>query len=370
MRNNVLVTGSGGFLGRNLCIALSRAGAVVLPFEAGDPAAQLERGIADCDFVVHLAGVNRPTNESEFEAVNVGITREVARLCERSQRPIGIILASSTQAEGSSPYGRSKAAAELVVREYSERTGGAAYIYRLPGLFGKWSRPNYNSVVATFCHNAARGIPLPVNDPSAGVELVHVDDVVAEFLAAIRGERSWRNTTVNPSFRTSVGELARLIESFAAMRDTLLIPDLTDPFTKKLHSTFVSYLDEDDLAFPLFVRTDARGSLADVLKSPHSGQIFVSRTLPGATRGNHYHDAKVERFCVLDGKARISFRRIDGTQQIHYDVDGREYRVLDIPPGYTHSITNTGETEMIVLFWSSEVFSPEHPDTHAEKVEL
>ena len=283
-------------------------------------------------------------------------------------RPV-IVLSSSYQAAQDNPYGRSKLAAEQALEDYVARTGTPAVIYRLPGVFGKWCRPNYNSVVATFCHNIARDLPITISDPARVVELVYVDDVVAQFMTHLenrppgvtRGE-------VRPTFSASLGELADRIRALRAMRQTLEVADASDPFTRRLLGTFTSYLPPTDLAYPLEQRTDPRGTLAELLKSPHFGQMFVSRTHPGVTRGNHYHDLKVEKFCVLEGEAVIRFRPILGDEVTEHRVSGTDFKVVDIPPGMTHSIENVGTTEMIVLFWASEILDREHPDTYFSEV--
>jgi len=250
------------------------------------------------------------------------------------------------------------------------RTGSSAVIYRLPGVFGKWCRPNYNSVVATFCHNIARDLPIVVSDPNRVVELVHVDDVVARFMTHIEADAEGGIThgEVTPVFAISVGELAERIRTFRAMRDTLLVADASDPLTRRLLGTYTSYIPPDDLAYPLTQRTDARGTLAELLKSSHFGQMFVSRTHPGITRGNHYHDLKVEKFCVLEGEAVIRFRSVLDDAVTEHRVSGMDFKVVDIPPGTTHSIENVGSVEMIVLFWASEILDPQRPDTHPAEV--
>jgi UDP-2-acetamido-2,6-beta-L-arabino-hexul-4-ose reductase len=242
-------------------------------------------------------------------------------------------------------------------------------IYRLPGVFGKWCRPNYNSVVATFCHNLARDLPITISDPSFVVELVHVDDIVAQFMThlASRSDGVTR-AEVRPTFTISLGELAERIRGFRAMRDTVEVADASDPLTRRLLGTYTAYLPPGDLAYTLEQRTDARGTLAELLKSPSFGQMFVSRTHPGVTRGNHYHDLKVEKFCVLEGDAVIRFRPILGPEVTEYRVSGTDFRVVDIPPGMTHSIENVGTTEMIVLFWASEILDRNSPDTYFNEV--
>jgi len=366
-----VVTGGNGFIGRNLVVALRRARVEVAEIDIDSPPDALLSQVRGAALVFHLAGVNRPEQESEFFTGNVGSLEalfaaldELPAIDRQAVRPL-IVLSSSTQANHDNPYGRSKLAAERALEAYAARTGTAAAIYRLPGVFGKWCRPNYNSVVATFCHNIARDLPIAISDPALVVELVHIDDIVAQFMTHLEGQAvGVTRSEVRPTFTASLGELAERIRGFRAMRDTLLVADASDPFTRRLLGTYTSYLPPDDLAYPLQQRTDARGTLAELLKSPHFGQMFVSRTNPGFTRGNHYHDIKVEKFCVLEGDAVIRFRPILGDEVTEHRVSGRDFKVVDIPPGMTHSIENVGSTEMIVLFWASEILDPQRPDAH------
>jgi UDP-2-acetamido-2,6-beta-L-arabino-hexul-4-ose reductase len=242
-------------------------------------------------------------------------------------------------------------------------------IYRMPGVFGKWCRPNYNSVVATFCYNIARDLPISISEPARSIELVHVDDVVSRFMQHIEGPiDGFGHGEMFPVFRVTLGELAERLQSFKTSRMTLEVADTSDSFIRRLFGTYMSYLPPLDLPYPLEKLGDPRGTLAELLKSPHFGQIFISRTHPGVTRGNHYHDLKVEKFCVLEGDAIIRFRPIVGVEITEHRVSGTEFKVVDIPPGYTHSIENIGNTEMIVLFWASEILDRAHPDTYPSEV--
>jgi UDP-2-acetamido-2,6-beta-L-arabino-hexul-4-ose reductase len=363
---NVLVTGAKGFVGRNLCAALrERADVRILEHDIGSAPESLLSALRDADVVFHLAGVNRPQNVEEFASGNAGATRELCRGLESVGRRRKVVLTSSIQADSDNPYGKSKLAAEEELRAYCDRTGSHGVIYRLKNLFGKWSRPNYNSVTATFCHNVARGLPLQISDPSAIVDLTYIDDVVAAFLGELTAPETvgCRLAGALPSHRISLAELARTIESFRSHRDTLVLPDYSSRFVRSLYATYLSYLEPDQFGYQLRVNTDERGSLAEFVKSGPFGQIFVSRTKPGVTRGNHYHHTKTEKFMVVEGEGLIRFRRIDGDGVLEYRVRGGEYRVVDIPPGYTHSIENVGTTEMVTLFWASEVFDPSAPDT-------
>jgi UDP-2-acetamido-2,6-beta-L-arabino-hexul-4-ose reductase len=375
----VVVTGARGFIGKNLVVALRRARVDVAEIGADAPPAALVAAVRGAGVVFHLAGVNRPEHaerDDEFAEGNVGsvasLLAAIAQCSEadrRFARPL-IVLASSTQAARDNPYGRSKLAAERALEAYAGRTGAPVVIYRLPGVFGKWCRPNYNSVVATFCHNIARDLPIAISDPSHVVQLVHVDDVVARFLTHLDGPAGAgvARGEAGPVFTVSLGDLADRLRGFRAMRDTLLVADASDPLTRRLFGTYTSYIPPGDLAYGLAQRADARGALAELLKSPRFGQMFVSRTHPGVTRGNHYHDLKVEKFCVLEGDAVVRFRSVLGDEVIEHRVSGTDFKVVDIPPGMTHSIENVGSVEMIVLFWASEILDPQRPDTHPAEV--
>jgi UDP-2-acetamido-2,6-beta-L-arabino-hexul-4-ose reductase len=368
---NVLVTGSAGFVGRNLCVALgARAGVRLFEHDVAGPGGSLEEGLAAADVIFHLAGVNRPQDPAEFDTGNAGSTVEICRSLRARGRAPTIVLASSIQAELDNPYGRSKHAAEEAVRRYCDEAGAVGVAYRLRNLFGKWCRPNYNSVTATFCHNIARNLPVEISDPANAVDLSYIDDVIAAFLGELDSpapaSRGFRVAGPLPSYRTTVGELAGLIESFRAFRSTLHVPDFSNPFVRALYATYLSYLETGNFAYTLNVRTDTRGSLAEFAKSAPFGQIFVSRTQPGVTRGNHYHHTKAEKFLVVEGEAVIRFRSILTKDEIvEYRVSGRDYRVVDIPPGYTHSIENVGPGALVTLFWASEVFDPQRTDTRA-----
>lgn len=366
----VVITGARGFIGRNLALALERDGLSVAALDSDSPSAAWTAALKDATVVYHLAGVNRPDDDREFDTGNVGSLETVlASLDPVSAAPL-IVLSSSTQAGSDSSYGRSKARAEARLVAWCEARGAAAVIYRLPGVFGKWCRPHYNSVVATFCHQIARDLPITVSDPSREVDLVHVDDVIARWRRHLteptpagisRGE-------VAPIFRIGLGHLAATLETFRRSRHSLLVPDLADPLTRRLFGTFTAYLPAEDVTYRLDVRADPRGALAELLKAPSFGQIFVSRTRPGITRGHHYHDLKVEKFCVLEGDAAIRFRPAEGGPVTEHRVSGHEFRVVDIPPGMAHSIENVGDRDMVVLFWACEIFDPARPDTHPAEV--
>ena len=368
-----VVTGAKGFIAQNLNNALARTpGVEVALVDRQTTREQLHGATAGADVVFHLAGVNRPAHEGELMPGNLQPAEDVCRaLAETQGRPV-VIIASSIQAEVDNPYGRSKLAVEDCFRDWTVKSGGRALIYRLKNVFGRGCRPNYNSVVATFCHNLSKGLPISISSRDRVLNLVYIDDVVAEFMSAAQRElacspRASGVTLAEPvaGFDVTLGELADAIGRFAASRDSLLMPSLGDRFARCLYATFTSYREDRGLDYALRSRADARGSLAEFIKSEHLGQIFVSRTRPGVTRGNHYHDTKVEKFLVVEGEAIIRFRHVAREEVIEYRVLGTEYRVVDIPPGYTHSIENVGAGELITIFWASEVFDPQRPDTVA-----
>ena len=362
---NILITGGRGFLGRNLAAHLRhRTDCRLEIFEQDDSVEDLKTFLKKADVVVHLAGVNRPPDPAQFEEGNAGFTETLCNLLRGNAHSVKILFASSIQAELDNPYGRSKAKAEWALRGFAAETGSEVTIFRLKNLFGKWCRPNYNSVTATFCHNIARGLPIRISDPQCEVELSYVDDVIAAFLSKIFDHPDVpSHGTEIPAYRIQLGDLAARIQGFNEMRRTLQLPDFSDWFNRALYATYLSYVPEPDREYSLHQRCDARGSLAEFLKQPHLGQIFISRTKPGVTRGNHYHHTKTEKFLVVEGAGLIRMRSIEGGLIAEYQVSGEAYQVVDIPPGCTHSITNIGAGEMVTLFWSSEIFDVNEPDT-------
>lgn len=371
----VLVTGAAGFIGRNLVAHLKlRENVRLLAYDLGNAKAELRRWASEADVVFHLAGVNRPQNVEGFESGNAGSTEAICRILDQSDRRPHVILSSSIQAELDNPYGVSKRRAEEILRQFALQSGAPITIFRFKNVFGKWCRPNYNSVVATFCHNIAHDLPLVISDPDRKIELVHIDDVIVALLAEMdRTERCEAEIVAPdtiPSHTLTLGDLAGRIQFFHDMQQSLQIPDFSVRFNRQLYATYLSCIEPRRTEYGLDVKCDARGSLAEFVKSPSFGQIFASRTRPGVTRGNHYHHVKTEKFLVLAGEGAIRLRQIEGTEIREHRVHGEDYRVVDIPPGYTHSITNVGTTEMITLFWASETFDPDRPDTCFLPVDL
>lgn len=367
----VLVTGAAGFVGKNLVAALrTRQDVELFAVDLASPPGALDAALGLADVIFHLAGVNRPERVEEFAAGNAAFTEELCATLERKGRAPKLVLTSSIQAERENPYGASKRGAEEALQGFAERTGAEAVAYRLKNLFGKWGRPNYNAVTATFCHNIARGLEIQISNPSAEVDLTYIDDVVAAFAGELEAppRPGFRFAAPLPSYRITLGALAETIRGFHAHRGTLRLPDYASPLTRALYATYLSYVEPGKQGYQLEIKSDARGSLAEFVKSPHFGQIFVSRTKPGITRGNHWHHTKTEKFMVVEGEGIVRLRQIDGEDVLEFRARGDEYRVVDIPPGYTHSIENVGPGEMVTLFWASEVFDPARPDTFSDPV--
>jgi UDP-2-acetamido-2,6-beta-L-arabino-hexul-4-ose reductase len=364
----VLITGARGFIGRNLAVHLAtREGLQLFHYDVVDSETDLESWLAQADIVFHLAGVNRPVNVEEYETGNAGFTERICDLLRRLERTPKIVMSSSRQAELDNPYGASKRRSEEALQAFSRETGAPVSIYRLKNVFGKWCRPNYNSVVATFCYNIAHDLAITISEPGREIELVYVDDVVerlVEELGDAAGPASGFAPDTIPSTRITLGDLAGRIQAYHEMRSSLLVPDFSLPFNRYLFATYLSYVEPDGREYALRIKSDQRGNLAEFIKSRQFGQIFLSRTHPGVTRGNHYHHTKAEKFFVIAGEGVIRMRQIHRNDVVEYRVKGEDYRVVDIPPGHTHNITNVGSGEMITLFWASEPFDPDRPDTY------
>lgn len=371
----ILITGAGGFVGKNLVATLRTAGYTdLMLFEKDDTPETLADYCRRAAFVVHLAGINRPTDPSEFYTGNAGLTDTLLADLEAAGNTAPVLVTSSTQAELDNDYGKSKRQAEEAIFAHRRRTGAAVYVFRMPGVFGKWCRPNYNSVVATFCHNVAHGLPIQVRDPAFSLPLIYIDDVVACILAAFDGQVMMdRSATpichMHPIHEVTLGRLAELIQGFAAGRTSLAVPDLAPgSFEKKLYSTYLSYLPSDQFSYPLEMHTDNRGSFTEFLRSPERGQVSINISHPGIVKGNHWHHTKNEKFLVVKGEGVIRFRNIFSREVIEYHVSGDKLEVVDIPCGYTHNIENVGTEDMVTVMWANEAFDPDHPDTFFEPV--
>lgn len=368
----VLVTGASGFIGKNLCSQLElQEGITVRRFTRDSSQEELITLIMEADFIFHLAGVNRPKDESELTTSNQVLTEQIIEVLRKANKKTPILLTSSIQAELDNPYGRSKVAAENALTAWYKETQSPVYIYRLPGVFGKWCKPNYNSVVATFCYNIANSLPIQISDPNHKITLAYIDDIVDEFIKRLDDNSSTTDHfyTIPQTFDVSLANLKDRITSLHDIRSTLIIPNLEDTLNKYLYATYISYLQTDDFSYELGTNADNRGWLAEFIKSRQFGQIFISKTKPGISRGDHWHHTKIEKFLVVEGEGEISFRnKINGQDIINYRVNGDKPTVLDIPTGYVHSIKNIGDTDLITIFWANEVLDKEHPDTYYEKV--
>jgi UDP-2-acetamido-2,6-beta-L-arabino-hexul-4-ose reductase len=362
---NILITGGRGFLGRNLAAHLhERKDCIISVFDQDNSAKELQNKLIKADLVFHLAGVNRSDTLLDYERGNAELTEQLCRILRERRHVPKIVFSSSIQAGLNNPYGVSKAKAENTLQKFSAETGACVRVYRLKNLFGKWSRPNYNSVTATFCHNIANNLPIIVSDPARELELSYVDDVVTAFLTEIDGfQRTGRAETEIPAYKIQLGDLAARIQALHAINSALILPDFADWFNRALYATYLSFVPSANFEHSLTIKSDERGSLAEFIKQKHFGSIFVSRTKPGVTRGNHYHHTKTEKFMVVEGDGMIRMRAIQGGSIKEFSVTGSGYQVIDIPPGFTHAITNVGKGELVTLFWSSELFDPTMPDT-------
>lgn len=371
---NVLVTGANGFIGKNLTVELSkRENVKVFSFDLGMSAEQLETYCRECDFVYNLAGVNRPEHVEEFMEGNFGFASTLLETLKKYGNICPVMNASSIQAALENPYGKSKKAGEDMMFAYGQETGAPVYIYRFPNIFGKWCRPNYNSVIATFCYNIARGIPIQVNDRSTMMHLVYIDDVIDELLRTLDNQPHVDADGfcyVPIEHEITLGEIVNLLYSFKESRRNLMIPDMTDnSIVKKLYSTYISYLPENEFSSPLTVHADERGSFTEILKSIDRGQVSINIAKPGITKGNHWHHTKNEKYVVVSGRGLIRFRRHGSDEIIEYHVSGDKLEVVDIPTGYIHSIINEGNTDLVTLIWCNECFDPDKPDTIYEEVD-
>ena len=366
----ILITGAGGFVGRNLVATLHAMGCRdLLLFEKEDTAETLADYCRRAAFVVHLAGINRPKDPSEFYSGNAGLTDTMLHLLAACGSKAPVLVTSSIQAALDNDYGKSKKQAEDAIFAHGKATGAPVYVFRMEGVFGKWCRPNYNSVVATFCHNIARGLPIQVRDPSYELPLVYIDDVIACILDVLLKGKAERDPEgycrIHPVHRVTLEHLAALINGFAdARKGSLAVPCLAEgSFEKKLYSTYLSYLPTDQFAYDLNMHCDDRGSFTEFLRTPERGQVSVNISKPGIVKGNHWHHTKNEKFLVVRGEGVIRFRRIDCDEIIEYRVSGEKLQVVDIPCGYTHNIENVGHEDMITVMWANECFDPDHPDT-------
>ena len=366
----ILVTGANGFIGKNLSIWLKRNDIDVLAIDI-DNLSKLDEYALQADFIVHLAGINRPMDVKEFYDGNLNSIVKLVDILKNNKKKTPILLSSSTQAEYDNDYGKSKKMGEDFLFDYQNKTGNPVYIYRFQNVFGKWCRPNYNSVVATFCYNIANGLDISVNDPNVVKEFVYIDDICKTILDLIKSENhkgSNKILTIKPFYLLSIGELANIIKSFKESRNNLIVPNMDNGIVSKLYATYLSYLPTNQFIYDLNMHVDNRGSFTEFIKTSNSGQVSVNVGKPGVVKGNHFHHTKNEKFLVVKGTCSIKFRKIDSEDVIEYIVSGDKLQVVDIPTGYTHSITNIGQNDSITIMWASESFDPNNPDTYFEEV--
>lgn len=372
--HRILVTGANGFIGKNLVVRLNELSNItVSTFDRGDDMACLPQLVGQADAVVHLAGENRPADESAFSEVNAGLTLALCNTIQQEyatiRRHVPLVLASSTQAERDNAYGRSKLAAEEIVKALTQANGNPCVVLRLPGVFGKWCKPNYNSVVATFCHNLARDLPIQINDSDASVKLVYVDDVVNAILNALEAPlHSYTQVAVEPEYAITLSELAAQIRAFADCRTTLMSERVGSGLVRALYATYVSYLPNEKFSYEVPQHADPRGVFVEMLKTPDSGQFSYFTAHPGITRGGHYHHTKTEKFLVIKGEALFRFRHLLTDELVELRTSGNTPQVVDTIPGWAHDITNVGDDEMVVMLWANENFDRQKPDTVGSKV--
>lgn len=396
---NILVTGAKGFVGKNLCSQLKNIRdnkarwydvdvTDVYEYDIDNTAEELDKYCAKADFVFNLAGVNRPKDKEEFMKGNFGFTSTLLDTLKKYQNTCPVMLSSSTQASltgrfGNSEYGTSKKAGEELFFDYAKETRAKILVYRFPNLFGKWCRPNYNSAIATFCHNIAHDLPILVNDSSVELELLYIDDLVDEMIAAIKGEEhrcEFNGLTVLPSkegrycycpitYKVALGWIVELLNKFSTQREALGIPFLAEGFEKKLYSTYLSYLPKEKFAYPLKMNVDVRGSFTEILRTSDRGQVAINISKPGITKGQHWHHSKVEKFVVVSGYGLIQQRKINSDEVLNFEVNGDKIQVVEAIPGFTHNIINLSETEnLVTLIWCNEIFDFNRPETYFEEV--
>lgn len=363
----ILVTGSNGFIAKNLIQFLSEKSDVeVLKFHRNSAESELEQSVLTADWIVHLAGVNRPLNEQEFIDGNVTLTQKIVNILKQAEKHTPIILSSSIQAERNNTYGQSKLGGEQALLELQQKQGNPVYIFRLANVFGKWSRPNYNSAVATFCYNTANDLPIQIHDENAMIRLVYVDDVVESFWNIIQGTHQVEQVfAIQPEYQISVGELARTLKGFKESRNTLITDRVGTDLTRALYSTYLSFLKPEQFDYSVPKYGDQRGVFVEMLKTPDAGQFSYFTAHPGITRGGHYHHTKTEKFLVIKGQALFKFKHVVTGEFYELETTGDEPRIVETVPGWTHDITNIGNEEMVVMLWANEIFDREKPDTYA-----
>lgn len=370
MKMKVLITGANGFVGKNLQLHLTGLTNIdVLCFTRDHELSDLKTLVTGADIVFHLAGINRPLDPAEFKQGNADLTQSLCEALLETERKIPVVYSSSIQAASDNPYGISKRAAEDVLFEYSKKSRSSVYIYRLPNVFGKWARPNYNSAVATFCHNISQGLPIQVNDSTAKINLVYIDDVMSSFLKVLDGQMVLDGfVEIEQQYHISVGDLANQIQAFKSSRDNLITENVGSGLVRALYSTYVSYLEPEQFSYKVSKYGDERGVFVEMLKTKDAGQFSFFTAHPGITRGGHYHHSKTEKFLVIKGKACFRFRHIFTGEFHELHTNGEQPEIVETVTGWTHDVTNVGDDEMVVMLWANEIFDRENPDTYAKLV--
>lgn len=366
----ILVTGSNGFIAKNLIQFLSEKPNVeVLKFHRNSLESELEQSVLAADWIIHLAGVNRPLNEQEFIQGNITLTQKIVDILKQAEKQTPIILSSSIQAERDNAYGQSKLGGEQALLELQQKQGNPVHICRLANVFGKWSRPNYNSAVATFCYNTVHDLPIQIHDENAVIRLVYVDDVVESFWNIIQGTQLVEQVfAIQPEYQISVGELVRTLKGFKESRNTLITDRVGTGLTRALYSTYLSFLKPEQFDYSVPKYGDQRGVFVEMLKTPDAGQFSYFTAHPGITRGGHYHHTKTEKFLVIKGQALFKFKHVVTGELCELETTGEEPRIVETVPGWTHDITNIGNEEMVVMLWANEIFDREKPDTYAMRL--
>lgn len=367
----VLITGSEGFVGRNLIATLQTMPHIELyRFDRDNTEEELRQFCKDCQFVFHLAGVNRPEKDEEFTEGNATLTETLSQMLQEAGNKAPVLMTSSIQAALDNAYGKSKRQGEEFLLQHGRENNSPVYVYRLANLFGKWSRPNYNTVIATWCYNIANGHEIEISNPNHEIEFCYIDDVINAFLDALMGNptKDGDYCVVETTYHVTLGHLSELLYSFKKNRETLKLPKTGDDFTAKLYATYLSFLPEDDFSYFLKMNVDQRGSFTEFVKTADFGQVSINISKPGITKGNHWHHTKNEKFLVVSGNGVIRFRHVFSKEVIEYFVSGDKLEVVDIPTGYTHNIENLGKSDMVTVMWASEAFDPERPDTFFEEV--
>jgi UDP-2-acetamido-2,6-beta-L-arabino-hexul-4-ose reductase len=363
----ILVTGSRGFIAKNFIQFLKEKPEVeILEFHRDSTLDSLKENVLNADWIVHLAGINRPIHESEFVEGNIGLTETIVSVLKDSEKKTPIILSSSIQAERDNAYGKSKLGGEKILQDLHQQNGNPIFICRLANVFGKWSRPNYNSAVATFCYNTANDLPIQINDANALIRLVYVDDVVDTFWSIMQGNKQVEQTfAIEPEYQITVGDLASVLQKFKQSRHSLVTEAVGTGLLRALYSTYLSFLKPQQFDYTVAKHGDQRGVFVEMLKTRDAGQFSYFTAHPGITRGGHYHHTKTEKFLVIKGKALFKFKHVDTGEFYQLETTGEDARIVETVPGWTHDITNIGDEEMIVMLWANEIFDREKPDTYA-----